>query len=401
LTQLRISDIKGPIQEFPALRASTGLGKLVLRNCNLSGEIPAYIWNMRNLKFLDVSFNRLTGRIPNETGARDLRVLFLTSNMFSGDVPESILKDGISIDISYNNFTWQGPEQPTCRSNMNLYINLFKSSSTMDNIKSILPCTNNFECPSYGCSLHVNSGGNDIKIQENKREIFYEGDGKVDGGTSRYYLSDNNNWGFSSTGDFMDDDNYQNTRYTETAASPNQLTELYSTARLSPLSLTYFRRCLENGTYNVSLHFAEIQFRNGSTYSSLGRRLFDIYIQEELVWKDFNIAEQAHGFQTSVVKSFNASVTNNILEIRFHWVGKGTTRIPNRGVYGPLVSAISINPTFKICTDGKKKSKVVYVIVGVLASIIISFAIIVLWFKGCIRSKKRRGKGNLITAMLA
>lgn len=67
--------------------------------------------------------------------------------------------------------------------------------------------------------------------------------------------------------------------------------------------------------------------------------------QEELVWKDFNIEVEAHGPQRPVVKHFNASVTNNIIEIRFSWGGKGTTRIPRRGVYGPLVSAISVNPS--------------------------------------------------------
>lgn len=45
-----------------------------------------------------------------------------------------------------------------------------------------------------------------------------------------------------------------------------------------------------------------------------------------------------------MVVPFNASVTNNILEIRFYWAGKGTTRFPRRGVYGPLVSAIDVDP---------------------------------------------------------
>lgn len=38
----------------------------------------------------------------------------------------------------------------------------------------------------------------------------------------------------------------------------------------------------------------------------------------------------------------NVIVTNNVLEIRFYFAGKGTTRIPNRGVYGPLISAVSM-----------------------------------------------------------
>jgi hypothetical protein len=31
-----------------------------------------------------------------------------------------------------------------------------------------------------------------------------------------------------------------------------------------------------------------------------------------------------------------------MLEIRFYFAGKGTTRIPDRGVYGPIISAIPV-----------------------------------------------------------
>lgn len=128
-----------------------------------------------------------------------------------------------------------------------------------------------------GCSLHVNCGGNDVTVKENNRVIDYDGDAQVEGGSARNFHSDKY-WGFSSTGDFMDDDNDQNTRFIETIPSTD-LSELYSRARVSPLSLTYFRYCLENGIYNVSLHFAEIIFKDDKTYNSLGRRIFDIYIQ--------------------------------------------------------------------------------------------------------------------------
>jgi hypothetical protein len=55
--------------------------------------------------------------------------------------------------------------------------------------------------------------------------------------------------------------------------------ELYMNARLSPISLTYYAFCLRNGNYKVNLHFAEIMFTDDKTYRSLGRRIFDIYIQ--------------------------------------------------------------------------------------------------------------------------
>lgn len=76
----------------------------------------------------------------------------------------------------------------------------------------------------------------------------------------------------------MDDDNFQNTRYTYSLNSSTML-EMYNTARLAPITLTYFHYCLDNGLYTLKLHFAEIQFTNDNTSSSIGRRKFDIYVQ--------------------------------------------------------------------------------------------------------------------------
>ncbi|KAK3003849.1 hypothetical protein RJ639_019623, partial [Escallonia herrerae] len=236
------------------------------------------------------------------------------------------------------------------------------------------------------CSLHVNSGGEDLTIKEGKRNVVYEGDGAVEGGASLYFRS-SSYWGFSSTGDFMDDNNHQNTRFVE-AVESTSISALYSTARLSPLTLTYFHSCLENGSYEVSLHFAEIQFTNDSTSQSLGRRIFDIYIQGNLVEKDFNIKDLALGAQVPLARRYNASVTNNILEICFKWVGRGTTRIPRSGVYGPLVSAISVNPYLRSCSTGEKKNVTVYIVVGVLAIFGILSIAIILWWKGCLKGRK-------------
>ncbi|CAH9076530.1 unnamed protein product [Cuscuta epithymum] len=395
LTDLRISDINGPSQGFPLLNDMGGLVILVLRNCNISGEVPAYIWNSRTLQTLDLSFNKLVGEIPKSISVRSmLKFVFLTGNSLSGYVTESILKDGINLDLSYNNLTRQGPDQPACQQNMNLYVNLYKSSSTGSSIQRVLPCTNGFSCPKYGCSFHVNAGGNYVTTHARNEDVSYEGDAGVEGGSAKYFSSSNENWGFSSTGDFMDDSNDQNTRFIETVQL-NGLPELYKNARVSPLSLTYFRYCLENGSYDVALHFAEIIFTNNDTYYNLGRRVFDIYIQDNLVWKSFNIADEAKGALKPVVKHFNVSVTDNILEIRLYWAGKGTTRIPLRGHYGSLISAISVDPNFKTCEDedGDKKIAIVPFIVGLVAGFIVLIIIgLLCWWKGSLLYRNGKNK---------
>ncbi|KAD3336834.1 hypothetical protein E3N88_32353 [Mikania micrantha] len=307
LTDLRISDMAGSMQRFPPLNNASGLIRLVLRNCNISGELPAYVWMFRELEML----------------------------------------------------------------------------------QDILACTKDIKCPRYGCPLHVNSGGDDMKVKEINEDVVYEGDANVDGVASRLYIS-NRNWGLSSTGDFMDDNIFQNTRYI--ATSTNLSSSVYATARLSPLSLVYFAHCLENGEYDVKLHFAELQFTNDTTYRSLGRRIFDIYIQGQLVKKNFNIEDESHGIGNPVVVPFNASVTNNILEIRFYWAGKGTTRFPRRGVYGPLVSAVSVEPYFKTCTAGGKKKKIAYVGISVGASCFVLLVLAIIWWKCLLKHNKRKDK---------
>nr|TKS12968.1 putative LRR receptor-like serine/threonine-protein kinase RFK1 isoform X1 [Populus alba] len=368
LVELRISDINGPTQSFPMLKNMTGMIRLTLRSCNISGEIPAYLWTMKSLELLDVSFNKLVGKIPASISADRLRFIFLTRNLLSGDISESILKDGSNVDLSYNNFALQSPGQPVCRENMNLNLNLFRSSSMGNSSRRVLPCMKTFRCPKYSNCLHVNSGGKDITINENKTTLSYEGDGQVEGGAAKYFVNDQSFWGFSSTGDFMDDYDYQNTRYTVSLQS-STIPELYQTARISPISLTYFHYCLQNGNYTVNLHFAEIQFTNDHTYNSLGRRVFDIYVQERLVSKDFNIEDEVGSAEKPLVKQvLNVNVTNNMLEIRFYFAGKGTTRIPDRGVYGPIISAISVFSDLKVCASGKKKGTV-YVVVGAVGAL--------------------------------
>ncbi|XP_019170273.1 PREDICTED: probable LRR receptor-like serine/threonine-protein kinase RFK1 isoform X2 [Ipomoea nil] len=388
LINLRISDINGPSQGFPPLSSNGGLVTLILRNCNISGIIPPYIWNLKILETLDVSFNKLEGGFPDHISPRStLHFLFLTGNVLTGHIPSSILVTGLNVDLSYNNFTWQGLDEPACQPNLNLNINMYKSFSTVSALRRVLPCAKEvITCPRYRCSLNVNCGGNDVTANERNREVMYEGDASVEGSSASKYFTSNNYWGFSSTGDFMDDANTQNARFIVSQPSAN-LSELYRSARISPLSLTYFQYCLENGTYNVSLHFAEIEFRNDSTYYSLGRRIFDIYIQEKLVRKDFNIEEEARGAQRPVVLYFNASVTDNTLEIRVYWAGKGTTRIPLPGHYGPLVSAISVRPYIK-CSNGANNHANIYIIVGVVAacSTILMFSL--LWWNGCLQCRE-------------
>lgn len=129
-------------------------------------------------------------------------------------------------------------------------------------------------------SLHINCGGREVDVAGN---ATYEADIDI-AGASRFYQS-TTNWAFSTTGYFLDDD-LPTDSYIWTNSSKLSMNDsrLYMNARLSPISLTYYGFCMGNGNYTVNLHFAEIMFSNDNTYNSLGRRIFDIYLQVVILY---------------------------------------------------------------------------------------------------------------------
>jgi hypothetical protein len=124
-----------------------------------------------------------------------------------------------------------------------------------------------------GSSLFINCGGKSVTVDR----VTYKDDSSPIG-TSTFVLSNDKKWAYSSTGDFVGNENAD-----YIARNTSELTlahsELYTEARLSSLSLKYYGLCMENGEYIVKLHFAEIVFTEDHTYVSNGKRVFDVFIQ--------------------------------------------------------------------------------------------------------------------------
>ncbi|GMN36900.1 hypothetical protein TIFTF001_042531 [Ficus carica] len=129
-------------------------------------------------------------------------------------------------------------------------------------------------------------------------------------------------------------------------------------------------------------------FSDNQTFSSLGRRIFDVSIQGKTLLKDFNIAERAGGVNKGYNHTFDDIIVDgSTLEIHLYWAGKGTTAIPNKGVYGPLISAISVTSNEDFDTGGLS--------VGVIVGIVASSCLIVLLILLALRAKGYLG-GKLL-----
>ncbi|WVY92054.1 hypothetical protein V8G54_037568 [Vigna mungo] len=375
LIDLRISDNNffGKIPDF--ISNWTVIEKLHMHGCSLEGPIPSSISvltrlsdlritdlkgdktsafpplnNLKSMRTLDLSYNNLSGEIPESFAELDkVDFMYLTGNMLSGIIPAWILGN-------------------------NKNINLAESySSSVDTQNKIHSCLKrNFPCPAsvsqYQYALNINCGGNEANISGH----IYEADVERKGAAMLYT---GQVWALSSTGNFMDNDIDSDPYIVANTSRLNNVSalssQLYTTARVSPLALTYYGLCLINGNYTIKLHFAEIIFINDRSLNSLGKRVFDVYIQGNLVLKDFDIQREAGGTGKPIVKTFNATVTQHTLKIHFYWAGKGTTGIPTRGVYGPLVSAISVSPNFKP-PSGKDDSRTdVILAIGIVAGVLV------------------------------
>ena len=128
-------------------------------------------------------------------------------------------------------------------------------------------------------SFGINCGGPKFVSSS---QVVYEREIEIDGMAS-YYVSDSETWAVSDVGYFpeINRNSSQYNRYNDTEhpiANTND-PDLFQTQELSTSSLRFYGLELKNGNYTVKLHFAEHAFADSSTWSSLGRRVFDINIQ--------------------------------------------------------------------------------------------------------------------------
>ncbi|XXG68656.1 hypothetical protein AAC387_Pa06g1694 [Persea americana] len=370
LTELRLSDVSNGGSTLDFIKSMMILSDLVMTNNMLSGFIPSSIGDSSALKLLDLSFNNFTGKLPASLfNMNSLNYLFLGNNSLSGTLPSNKSSSLTSIDLSYNQLSGIFPSWVREQGlQLNLVANNFIFDSSNNSVlPSGLDCLQrNFPCgrgsPIYS-DFAINCGGNTLGTGD----ANYDGDNE-DLGVASYYVTRANNWAVSSVGRYLKGTNVEYRRFTQKISNA-----LFQSIRLSPVSLRYYGLGLENGNYTVNLQFADIDFPDSATWQSLGRRVFDIYMQGSLQVKDFDIKKAAGGVTFKAVEEIlTAHVSDNYLEIHLLWAGKGTCCIPSGGTYGPAISAIKVTPDFIPSVRPpatSTKNKKIGLIVGISVSI--------------------------------
>uniref|UniRef100_A0A0D3G553 non-specific serine/threonine protein kinase n=1 Tax=Oryza barthii TaxID=65489 RepID=A0A0D3G553_9ORYZ len=341
LNTLRASDneFTGKIPDY--LGSLTNLIDLILRNCKVSGNLGPVDFSMfTTLILLDLSFNNITGEVPQSIlNMGKLEFLFLGNNSLTGKLPDvRFLLQSAHWKLSFLGY----PEQFAIQTNLMLVAITADYSFAVD------------------CGSNSSTRGSDNTIYEAEPTNL---------GDASYYVTGQTRWGVSNVGKFSLASNGMNIISSSKHFQNAVNSRLFETARMSPSSLRYYGLGLENGNYTILLQFAEVAYPDSQTWQSLGRRVFDIYIQGSLREKDFDIRKMAGGKSFIVVhRSYTATVSNNFLEIHLFWAGKGTCCIPTNGYYGPMISALSVSPNFTPTVQNgvpKRRSKV-HTIAGIL-----------------------------------
>ncbi|NER18076.1 immunoglobulin domain-containing protein [Spongiivirga citrea] len=96
--------------------AERHVDEINLPNNNLVGTLPIELGNLKDLNTLDLSNNSITGAIPGALGgAEDLNYLYLQNNDLSGDIPIALFTSPdphfVEIDLSFNQLTGKLPEE--------------------------------------------------------------------------------------------------------------------------------------------------------------------------------------------------------------------------------------------------------------------------------------------------
>ncbi|GJN36939.1 hypothetical protein PR202_gb25845 [Eleusine coracana subsp. coracana] len=268
LNDLRIGDIVNGSSSLEFISNMPSLSTLILRNCKISDSLTS------------VNFSQFA----------NLNLLFLGNNSLSGSLPSSIGSSLKTLDFSYNQLSGNFPSWASGNSMR------FILPSGLECLQRNTPC---FLGRPQSSSFAVDCGSR-RSISGSDNSMYQADDANLT--AASYFVTGAPTWGVSNVGTFLNAPNGSYTIFSSRQFQSTLDSELFQTARMSPSSLRYYGIGLENGNYTVTLQFAEFDYEDSQTWKSLGRRVFDIYIQGERKEQNFDIRKAAGGKSYTAVK---------------------------------------------------------------------------------------------------
>ncbi|KAI3510085.1 hypothetical protein L1887_25612 [Cichorium endivia] len=375
------------------------LETIYMNSAGLGGEIPPSFANLRSMKRVWASDNNFTGRIPDFIGNwSQLVALRFEGNSFEGSIPPSFSRLALLQDLRISGL----------------------SNGTLDFIRD-LKSLSSLVLRSNRISGFIPS---DIGEYINLTQLdlsFNNLSGPIPRGlfslSGIYVLFLGNN---SLTGTLPDvksitlrniDLSYNELSGTLPSWANDPTLQLNIVVNNFTLNNTGLN-CLQRGfpcdlgspRYSSFAINCEIVIE-GSARTSLDRRVFDIYIQGNRVFENFDIKWEARGESfTRVSREVTVEVSNNYIEIHLLWTGKGTSFLSVLGTFGPLISAIdatryiipnvSNNPPSNNNPLSNKKNNT-GLIVGILVTIaVVSFFMLIAMYILMQRRKRKDSYDN-------
>ncbi|KAK9906925.1 hypothetical protein M0R45_002605 [Rubus argutus] len=417
----------------------TYLESLDLSMNQLTGSIPISLGNLSSLSILDLSSNKLTGAIPESLGNMKFQVklLDLVDNQLSGSIPTTLGNVAVSSMTSdadaYRLFKLKQYDKASLESNFGIYLSrnqligpIPESFGNLTFVTDIF-LNDNFLNGSIPTSLGALTYLNDLELYNNEisgtlpqtlgnlTALTYFGvdSNSITGTLPTSFASLTNMMGFyvaanQLSGSFPDFIanwtsiyalsfsgnnfhgnipaiifNFSNLAYLD--ISDVEDSHFWFPHSTNSFGLVYLvlRNCSISGSIPKYIgHMLSLEIypsgimekhcpRGKPNYHSL----FDVYIQGERKLKDFNIIDKAGGPNKVHIENFTAvNVNNSTLQIHFY--SAGFMFLEN----GPLISAISITPEYKL---RKQLSPLNIALMTVVSTIVfLLFLLLFAWLMG-------------------
>ncbi|KAK9906928.1 hypothetical protein M0R45_002605 [Rubus argutus] len=412
--------------------------KVDLSMNQLTGSIPISLGNLSSLSILDLSSNKLTGAIPESlgnmkfqvkllgpssrkvdpSGKRNMSVTFqldLVDNQLSGSIPTTLGNVAVSSMTSdadaYRLFKLKQYDKASLESNFGIYLSrnqligpIPESFGNLTFVTDIF-LNDNFLNGSIPTSLGALTYLNDLELYNNEisgtlpqtlgnlTALTYFGvdSNSITGTLPTSFASLTNMMGFyvaanQLSGSFPDFIANWTSIYALSFSGNNFHGNIpaiiFNFSNLAYLDISdvedshfWFPHSTNSFGLVYLIYPSGIMEKHCPRGKPNYHSLFDVYIQGERKLKDFNIIDKAGGPNKVHIENFTAvNVNNSTLQIHFY--SAGFMFLEN----GPLISAISITPEYKL---RKQLSPLNIALMTVVSTIVfLLFLLLFAWLMG-------------------